>query len=68
MALPHFMYRDPCEVLERKQESELKKGCKGCVHEFEVEFKNQRVLACDMNKSHGNRCRFYKLKESGNEK
>lgn len=38
-ALPSWMYRNPEEVLERKQESEARRSCVGCVHSFAIEFK-----------------------------
>lgn len=65
MALPHFMYRDPCEVLESKQEHELRKSCSGCVYEMQVMFKSVAVKACAMDKKFGRRCRFYKGKDDG---
>lgn len=64
MALPSHFYGDPCEVLERKQEHELKKLCTGCIHIFKVEFKSDVEYSCNKGKRYGRRCKFY---EPGND-
>lgn len=57
--LPSWMYRNPEEVLERKQETELRKSCAGCVHAIEYEFKYSKQKICDKGKSYGRRCKLY---------
>lgn len=59
-ALPSWMYRNPEEVLERKQESEARRSCVGCVHGFTIQFKNGPAMGCDKNKKYGRRCELYK--------
>lgn len=58
-ALPAWMYRNPEEVLERKQESEARRSCVGCVHGFTIQFKNGPAMGCDKNKKYGRRCELY---------
>jgi len=60
MALPFYQYRDPEEVLERKQEAELRKSCVGCVHGFKMEFAGGVANGCDKNRRYGRRCELYK--------
>ena len=60
MALPAYLYRNPMEVLEQKQERELKRSCVGCVHVFQVEFKGVAESACNKGKVFGKRCKLYK--------
>ena len=60
MALPAYQYRNPADVLESKQERELKKSCAGCVHAIEYEFKYSRQKICDIGKPYGRRCKLYK--------
>ncbi len=59
-ALPSWMYRNPEEVLERKQESEARRSCVGCVHSFAIEFKSGRAMGCDKNRKYGVRCDLYR--------
>lgn len=61
MALPHYQYRDPCDVLERKQNAALKKTCYGCIYEFKMAFQSSVVMGCDKNKKHGRKCELYKV-------
>lgn len=59
-ALPHYQYRNPEEVLERKQEAELRKSCIGCVHGFKMEFANGVTAnGCSKHKLYGRRCQLY---------
>lgn len=57
--LPSYMYRDPCEVLERNQEMEIRKSCAGCVHVFKIEFHGSIETGCNKGKVYGRRCKFY---------
>ena len=59
MALPSFLYRNPQEVLERKQEMEARKSCVGCAHTFILEFKNGFEIGCDKDRKFGRRCELY---------
>ena len=60
-ALPKWMYRNPEEVLERKQEAELRKSCVGCMHGFKMEFSGGKTAnGCDKNRRYGRRCELYK--------
>lgn len=59
MALPHYMYKDPCEVLEQKQEHEAKKGCHGCIHSYELEFVSGIEKGCNKGRRFGKRCQHY---------
>lgn len=59
-ALPSHMYADPQEVLERKQEHELRKSCIGCIHGFKMEFaKGVIANGCSKGKPYGRRCKLY---------
>lgn len=59
-ALPAYMYKDPSEVLERKQEAAIKKSCLGCIHGFSMEFASGMVAqGCDKHKRYGRRCELY---------
>lgn len=57
--LPSWMYKDPMDVLEQKQERELKKLCTGCAHEFEIMFKSGPAMGCDKGKLYGKRCNLF---------
>ena len=46
--LPAYMYRDPCEVLQQKQERELKRSCAGCVHVYLVEIGGSVENGCSI--------------------
>lgn len=59
MTLPAYMYKDPADVLESKQERQLKKSCVGCIHAMEYEFKDSREKICDKGKAYGRRCELY---------
>lgn len=54
--LPSWMYKDPCDVLERKQENELRKSCTGCAYGFEIMFKSGPANGCEKGKKYGKRC------------
>lgn len=58
-ALPRHMYRDPSEVLERKQEAELRKSCVGCMHGFKMEFHASVANGCDKGRRFGRRCELF---------
>lgn len=58
-ALPSYMYRNPEEVLERKQEHELRKSCAGCIYGFEIMFKSGSAMGCNKNKLYGRRCNLF---------
>jgi len=58
--LPAYMYRNPEEVLERKQENELRKSCSGCIHGFEIMFKSGPAKGCNKSKLYGKRCSLFK--------
>lgn len=58
-ALPHYLYRDPADVLERKQEMEARMSCSGCIHSFKMEFKSGAEMGCDKNRRYGKRCKLY---------
>lgn len=58
MALEGWMYRDPLEVLMRKESM----SCKGCRHHQVVRAFGQDVASCAKRKKLGNRCREYKEK------
>ena len=60
-ALPKWMYKNPEEVLERKQEAELRKSCIGYVHGFKMEFKSGVAMGCDKNRKYGKRCELYAM-------
>ena len=62
MAFPKYLYGDPCEILERKQERDLKKSCTGCIHSYKLEFKSGIEWGCDKGKRFGKRCHFYEVK------
>ena len=62
MALPKYMYRDPCEILQNKQERELKKSCVGCIHSFKLEFASGVEFGCDKGRRYGKRCKYYEVK------
>ena len=58
--LPAYMYKDPSEVLERKQEAAIKKSCLGCIHGFSMEFASRMVAhGCEKNRRYGKRCEIY---------
>lgn len=59
-ALPSYFYRDPSEVLERKQEAAIKKSCVGCVHSFAIEFVSGIAHGCNMRRKYGSRCEHYR--------
>ena len=59
--LPSYMWRDPCDVLEQKQERELRKTCIGCAHAFEIMFKSGAAMGCELGRFYGNRCKSYKV-------
>lgn len=61
-ALPSYMYRNPEEVLERKQEHELRKSCTGCAHAFEIMFNSCAAMGCNKGKRHGRRCNLFQEK------
>ena len=66
MALPSYLYGDPCDVLDRKQQAKIKKSCEGCMHGFSLSFKDGVVSnGCGKGKKYGRRCELY-LKESAN--
>lgn len=59
MALPSFYYKDPMDVLDQKQQIELKKTCIGCVHAFEIMFKSGPAKGCDLGKLYGKKCNSF---------
>ena len=58
-ALPSYMYGNPQDVLERKQESAIKRSCIGCVHGFSMQFKSGTAHGCSKHKRYGRRCELY---------
>lgn len=63
MALPAWMYKDPSDVLQSKQEARIRKSCDGCIHAFALGFKNGSVSnGCDKGKKFGRRCELYQAK------
>lgn len=60
MALPSFYYKNPMDVLEQKQEHELRKSCAGCIHGFEIMFKSGAEKGCNLGKMHGKRCSLFR--------
>lgn len=61
MALPHYLYKDPCDVLEQKQEHEAKKSCHGCIHSYKLEFKSGIENGCIKGRRFGKRCKLYEV-------
>ena len=61
--LPAYMYRDPCEVLQQKQERELRISCLGCIHAYRVEFGGSVENGCNVGKVFGKRCNLYREKK-----
>lgn len=62
-ALPSYMYRNPCDVLELKQEYLRRKSCVGCVHAFRVEITGSIEMGCNKGKRYGKRCKLYRSVE-----
>ena len=62
-ALPHWHYRDPAEVLQRKQENKERKSCNGCSFEDEILMAGKPEKYCLHGNRHGKRCNFFKLKD-----
>lgn len=61
--LPSWMYRNPQDVLERKQEMEQRKSCFGCIHGFKMEFKSGVGYGCDKHRKYGKRCELYEVQK-----
>lgn len=61
--LPAYMYRDPCEVLQQKQERELRRSCAGCVHAYRVEIGGSAENGCNKGRVFGKRCNLYREKK-----
>lgn len=59
MALPNYLYRDPCDVLEQKQERELRMSCSGCVNSFKMEVAGSIEQGCSKGNKFGRRCNLY---------
>jgi len=59
MALPHWQYKNPQDVLEWKQEYEKRKSCVGCMHGFKMIFNSGEAMGCDKNRRWGKRCEYY---------
>jgi hypothetical protein len=62
-ALPSYCYKDPMDVLDQKQQRELKKTCIGCVHAFEIMFKSGAEKGCNQGKLYGKRCSLFQVKK-----
>ena len=62
-ALPSWMYKNPMDVLEQKQQRELKKTCTGCVHAYLVEIGGSVENGCNVGKVFGKRCNLYREKK-----
>jgi hypothetical protein len=58
-ALPAFMYKNPQDVLERKQETALKKTCIGCIHSYRINFVSGPGFGCEKGRKFGKRCQHY---------
>jgi len=56
MAYLHQAYQDPLRVLIA-QES---RTCKGCAHQQTLSILGERRVYCDLKRSHGTRCKYYK--------
>jgi len=67
MALPSYYYQDPMDVLDQKQQRELKKSCTGCAQEFEIVFKSSlgdvSKKGCNLGKLYGKRCVLFQEKK-----
>jgi len=66
MTLDSHLYRNPADILEAKQERQLKRkqSCIGCVNLRSIEFAGDVVIACALKRTAiVRRCEFYK-KES----
>lgn len=62
-ALPSWMYKNPCDVLEMKQNreaNELKRSCAGCYFEYEIVFKAGTKKGCEKGRRYGRKCSSYK--------
>ena len=59
-ALPSYMYRNPCDVLELKQEYLRRKSCVGCIYAFRVEIIGSIEMGCNKGKRYGKRCKLYR--------
>lgn len=62
-ALPSWQYKNPCDVLENKQEYERRKSCVGCKHSFALEFKSGIHNGCNQGKVFGKRCKLFDEKK-----
>lgn len=62
-ALPSYMYKNPQQVLEDKQEREVRLLCIGCVHGFKMEFEGSTVNGCDKGRRFGRRCELYEVQK-----
>lgn len=60
-ALPRYMYKNPCDVLEQKQQHELRKSCVGCAHSFRMQFKKGVEMGCEKGRRYGKRCKYYEV-------
>lgn len=56
MALHSYLYKNPMDVLEQKQERELRKSCTGCIHGFKIMFNSGPAMGCNKGKLYGKRC------------
>lgn len=66
MALDSFMYEDPANVLQRKQELEAKKtkACGDCIHKRSMEFRGEVGNFCEFKRHvYGRRCELYETKK-----
>lgn len=60
MALASPKYRDPVDVLERKEEGRPIRSCAGCLFLFLTEdWQGRRVLKCRQDMEVGQRCKLY---------
>lgn len=65
--LDSWMYGDPERILERKQETELRKvkACGDCIHKRGVEFRGEMGYFCAFKKHvYGRRCELYEIKKA----
>lgn len=73
MALDAWMYRDPMEVVmrrqeaaaqrrKRKQEGDVKRCCAGCVHEALLHMPAGDVGRCELGHRYGWRCGSFAAK------
>jgi len=62
MTLDAYLYGDPARILERKQQTALKKqqACTGCIHRIRYEIGGEIVVVCVIKRTAAKRkCELY---------